>query len=137
VIIRKTAGMGGRRRHESERGAAAVEMALILPILVAVVFGIIEFGFAFNAQIALTQAVREGVRVGAIGDAPSAALMTTRMQEAYTGISGDPEVDTAEACPPDATDGQARLVGRIDYTTPVGQFGPFTLRGTAVMRCGG
>jgi Flp pilus assembly protein TadG len=127
-----------RRRAGREDGAAAVEMALILPVLLIVVFGIIEFGFAFNAQIALTQAVREGVRVGAIGEAPSETLMGTRMGEAYIGVTGAaPTVENAVACAPDDTDGQAELTGAIAYETPIGRFGPFTLRATAVMRCGG
>ena len=44
-------------------GAAAVEMALVLPLLFMLVFGIIEFGFIFNRFITVTHAAREGVRV--------------------------------------------------------------------------
>ena len=39
-----------------------VEFAIILPLLVIVVFGIIEFGRAYNTKITLTHAAREGVR---------------------------------------------------------------------------
>jgi Flp pilus assembly protein TadG len=111
-------------------------MALVLPILLIVVFGIIEFGFAFNAQISLTQAVREGVRVGSVGPDPSTDDMEERMTEAYSALGdASPVVDESTAC----TDAepQATLTGRVNYTTPIGQFGPFTLRATAVMRCGG
>ena len=51
------------RRRRGERGAAAVEMALILPVLLLLVGGIIDFGRAFNAQMTLTQAAREGARM--------------------------------------------------------------------------
>jgi hypothetical protein len=49
-----------------QRGASAVEMALVLPILVLLVFGIIEFGaYLYNQQV-LTNASREGARAGII-----------------------------------------------------------------------
>jgi Flp pilus assembly pilin Flp len=50
----------------SDRGAAAVEFALLLPLLVLLVFGMIDFGRAINAQITITQAAREGARVLAL-----------------------------------------------------------------------
>jgi Flp pilus assembly protein TadG len=58
-----------RNKHEGHRdcGAAAVEMALVLPLLLLVLFGLIDFGRAFNAQMQLTQAAREAVRVKALG----------------------------------------------------------------------
>ena len=46
-----------------DRGAAAVEFALLLPLLLLLVFGIIDFGRALNAQVTLTQAAREGARL--------------------------------------------------------------------------
>jgi hypothetical protein len=129
---------GSRRHaHDSEQGAAAVEMALILPLLLTLVFGIIEFGFVFNAQISLTQAVREGVRVGAIGDDMTEANMLGRMEDSYLGIGGGTLSGSGTPCASGDTDGQARLTGRLAYTTPIGRFGPFTLEAEAVMRCGG
>ena len=56
------------RRIRDERGQATVEFALILPILLLLILGIIEFGKAWNiAQIA-TDAVREGTRKCVIAD---------------------------------------------------------------------
>lgn len=54
------------KRRASERGAAAVEFALILPILLTLVFGIIEFGWAFGQQVSLGNAAREAARTMAI-----------------------------------------------------------------------
>ena len=48
-----------------DRGAAAVEFALLLPVLLLIVFGLIAFGRALNAQIPLTQAAAGGARRGA------------------------------------------------------------------------
>jgi hypothetical protein len=68
-------------RTNNEHGAAAVEMALVLPILLLLVFGIIEFGFIFNRYISVTHSAREGVRLLALGvesgDAEARATDTT------------------------------------------------------------
>ena len=55
------------QRRRDDRGAALVEFALVLPVLVLFVFGIVEFGRAYNARIELTSAVREGARAAALG----------------------------------------------------------------------
>ena len=49
--------MRQRLRRESE-GVVAVEFALILPILAILVFGIIEFGMLFRANLTVSQAAR-------------------------------------------------------------------------------
>lgn len=59
---------GGRpmKLHSSQRGVAAVEFALVLPLLLAITFGLIEFGlFMYNQQV-LTNAAREGARAGIV-----------------------------------------------------------------------
>ena len=48
-----------------QAGAAAVEFALLFPLFMIIVFGIIDMGFAFNQKINLTQATREASRFGA------------------------------------------------------------------------
>lgn len=50
----------------NQRGAAAVEFALILPLLVLLMLGIIIFAQAFNAYISVTHAAREGARLAAV-----------------------------------------------------------------------
>lgn len=49
-------------RSEDRRGAAAVEMAIILPLLLTLIFGIIEFGRAMMVQQILVNAAREATR---------------------------------------------------------------------------
>ena len=78
-----------RRRHAAsdsrDRGSVAVEFALLLPVLLLLIFGIIDFGRAINDQITLTQAAREGARLASLGYSTSA--VTTRAQSAATGLS--------------------------------------------------
>jgi hypothetical protein len=50
-----------------EDGAAAVEFALLLPLLVLLLFGLIQFGAAFNTRIQATNAAREGARMAVVG----------------------------------------------------------------------
>jgi hypothetical protein len=49
-----------------EDGAAAVEFALVLPVLIVILFGIIEFGFALYNKEVITNASREGARAGIV-----------------------------------------------------------------------
>jgi Flp pilus assembly protein TadG len=49
-----------------ERGAAAVEFALVLPILIVIVFGIINFGIVLAQKASLAGAVRTGARYGSV-----------------------------------------------------------------------
>lgn len=57
-------------KRNNQRGAAAVEFALILPVLLLILFGVIEFGLVmFNKQV-ITNASREGARFGIVSDTP-------------------------------------------------------------------
>lgn len=55
--------------HRNEEGQSLVEFALLLPVLMIILLGIVEFGFMFNAKITLNSAAREGARVYAITNA--------------------------------------------------------------------
>jgi Flp pilus assembly protein TadG len=82
-----------------ERGAAAVEFALILPVIILLLFGIIEFGRAWNVKQVLTDAAREGARVAAVNNSilPAGdidALVRTTVADAAqrAGLDTDPAV---------------------------------------------
>lgn len=55
-----------RRMTKEERGQAMVEFAIVVPILLLLVFGIIQFGILFNHYQTLTDAVRVGARQAAV-----------------------------------------------------------------------
>jgi Flp pilus assembly protein TadG len=60
--------MGSKDR--SQRGASAVEFAIMAPLFVAVLFAIVEFGLILYTQSMLTHASREGARFGVVYCSP-------------------------------------------------------------------
>lgn len=60
-------------RRFGERGAALVEMALVLPLLMMIVFGVIEFGTTYSNYLGLRDGVRNAARSGAVGNTGSSA----------------------------------------------------------------
>jgi Flp pilus assembly protein TadG len=54
------------RRLRDERGSELIELALVLPILLLIVAGIIDFGFLFERYEVVTNAAREGARIGVL-----------------------------------------------------------------------
>jgi Flp pilus assembly protein TadG len=130
-------------RQARDRGAAAVEFALLFPLLMLIVFGIIDFGRALNAQITLTQAAREGVRLDALGE-PDVSAET---QAAATGLS--PVTVTVTACPLGAGPTVNAVVNvsySFNFVTPIGAIAgliggsgslgsPVTLTAQGVMPC--
>ena len=136
-MTRRRPGNGAR-----DRGAAAVELALLLPVLLLLVFGLIDLGRALNAQITLTQAAREGARLAAL----SQANVVSRAQAAATGLSG--VTVTVTACPSGGATADATVQVSYPFTfiTPLGAIarlfgssGPgssLTLTATSVMACG-
>ena len=92
-------------RTNNEDGAAAVEMALVLPILLLLVFGIIEFGFIFNRYISVTHAAREGVRQLALGVSAEDAELKAE------GATGD--VVSADVSDPIACTASEPAVGEV------------------------
>ena len=63
--------MSLHKKLRSESGASAVEFALLLPVLMLILFGIIEFGMALYRQAILTNASREGARLGIVQSVPA------------------------------------------------------------------
>ena len=57
-------------RWKSQKGAAAVEFALVLPMLVMLAFGIIEFSLLLYDKAVITNASREGARAGIVSQSP-------------------------------------------------------------------
>lgn len=74
--------------RRNERGAALAEFAFVAPILLILLFGIVEFAVAFNRAQAVEASAREGARLASISTTTSGAV-TTRVNEALAGITMD------------------------------------------------
>jgi Flp pilus assembly protein TadG len=67
---------------KNESGQAMVEFAIILPILLVLVFGIIQFGITFNNYMTLTDAVRRRGRPPSAADIGRSAPLRRRVRSA-------------------------------------------------------
>jgi hypothetical protein len=67
--------MRRQRAGESDRGAAAVEFALVVPVLLMILFGIIDYGLFFNNSLSVKQGVREAARQGVVTNYGSGCTM--------------------------------------------------------------
>ncbi len=125
------------RDPTGDSGAAAVEFALLIPLLVLLLGAVVDFGLAFNTQISLTHAAREGVRVEALGTGDPIATAIAAFDAPAAQIVDPPVLE--QACP--STDG-ARLVVTASTSIFLLSMLPFVddelaLEGQAVMRCNG
>jgi Flp pilus assembly protein TadG len=129
---RRGFGRAGRRRARGERGAALVELAIIMPIFVILVFGILEFGITYNNYISLRQGTREAARQAAVGNFGSTTTCS------LTGLTGSPSTDVQKVmCLAKSQSGLAYantrvkvITGNPDFTTD----GTFT-KGDSIIVC--
>lgn len=74
--------------RRDEQGASAVEFALVVPIFLMLVFGLVTCALAYNDSLSINNAAREGSRLGAaldyVSDPPAwADSVQTRVQQTY------------------------------------------------------
>ena len=111
----------------SEKAAALVEFAIVLPILLLIVFGIVDFGRALYTANNLTSAVREGARLASTQISPDATVAAQKTAVsnavkayvvAFGGNAGAPTVsETFSGAPPNM---QSITVSIVSYPfTPI------------------
>lgn len=127
-----------RRLREDRRGQAMVELAIVLPILLLLVMGIIDFGRIYHGYLAVTTAAREAARQAAIG--------ATDAEIKETALTAASPLDTAALSVQVSPGESGRYPGtaitvEVRYSLPLltpiiqGMLpNPFTVTGQAVMK---
>jgi Flp pilus assembly protein TadG len=137
--------VGGWR---SERGSELIEFAMVAPILILLAAGIFEFGMMFRTYEAVTNAAREGARVGVLPAYEAHAPVEGRVNAFLTasGLTGPRTVTSlpvVTVATPAGTFSARRVVVTYTYQPVVlapigaafgGSFGAIPLRGVSVMR---
>jgi Flp pilus assembly protein TadG len=147
------------RRHREQSGASAVEFALVSPVLIMLVFGIMAFGILLAQKLALGNAAREAARFGVVGERTCGQIRTAAQDAATTiGMTGtnatvtikvgSTQATSVNKCPSGSdavkpcagsADGSIAYV-QIDYTSRlviplVIAKNSFPINGAGVFRC--
>ena len=128
----------------TERGASAVEFAIVLPVLFLIIAGIVDFGRMYFYQIQLANAAREGARAAAVGTLTQDEIKTRATQSA----GGIPVADLSFPGMVTCGTGNASVTVKASFEwlvmgPAISMIGgswsnsPNSLQSTAVMKCGG
>lgn len=136
-----------KRWIQADTGQDLLEYALVLPIFLLLVLGVIEFGLLFYEYNTVTNAAREGARAGVVMESPgcSRTCLANRVQTAAhaTAVGLDPDefIVTVDWCDSACTIPQVRVTAnyRANFIThmmveAVGGSGQVTLESTATMQ---
>jgi Flp pilus assembly protein TadG len=117
--------------HSSDSGAAAVEFALVVPLLMAIIIGTVEFGFRYQQKIEYTNAAMQAARTMSIKNDQVAA---TAEVTGFTGNSSDVVTFSSGGCTAPNTTVQVSVVGNPASLTHLFG-GTFTVRAKGKVRC--
>jgi Flp pilus assembly protein TadG len=85
-----------RGRRLGEQGQSLLEMALVLPMLLALVIGIVELGRAWNVRQVITNAAREGARLAVVNSTPDEDTVQAAVESRLEDAGLDPGTATIE-----------------------------------------
>ncbi len=113
------------KKYRREDGQAMVEFALILPIFLLILCGIIDFGWLFYNQLSLNNACREGARYAVVNTAENADTFAiiNHIENSTTTVFANDGVDitVTYSSPSDPTSGDVTVSMQADisFFTPV------------------
>jgi Flp pilus assembly protein TadG len=94
-------------------------MAIVMPLLLLLIFGIIEFGLLLTAQISVTEAAREGARAATVDRDPSAARDRVQLLNSEFDIDAG-ESNGCGSNPAPGDDAVIVVTYRHEFLTPLG-----------------
>ncbi len=112
--VQKQSNRPAGRRPRRRRAAAVVEMAVVTPLLLTLLFGVIEFGWIFMVMETMTNATREACRVAVLQGTTDDEI-ETRFQEAVEPTGLDPADVTLEIVHATAEDPVVTIRARVLY----------------------
>lgn len=120
----------------NDRGAAAVEFALVVPLLLLLTIGIVAFGQAFHVQTVLDNAARDAVRTFTLTreDPGPAALQVAQDAAASAVTLSAGQVSIPSDCPSGTS---ATVAITLEDFTLLGGMWTVDLTGSGTMRCNG
>lgn len=136
LVSRQKQNYSGKPLPRVAKATAVVELAVVLPLVLTLLFGIVEFGWVFMVSQTLTTSAREACRVAILeGTTDQEILAKIDQYMSNTGVGGY-AVDISHATPGDPTEVVTLTVPYADISLLGGYFnlGDFTLRGYAAMR---
>ena len=71
-----------RKRTDGEKGQSLVEFAILLPVLIMLLVGIVEIGWGLNSYLTVVDSARDGARLGSKGSATDAEITALVVREA-------------------------------------------------------
>jgi len=128
-----------RRRRGEDQGSAAVEFVLVLPVLLIILFSIIDFGRMLHAKLQLAEAAREGARAAALQTGEDAINTVDTLVGGMKDSMTPYVIVSCGEHPAPGQDATVTLNYRFEFVTPLAFFGVggngITLTQTAVMPC--
>lgn len=119
-----------REGRTGDTGASALEFAVVVPVLLLLLFGMIEFGLIFQGQLAVTHAAREGARLAAVQNGALYSVAAVENRAYPLRVADGLSVSLSE---PDAR--SVRVTVSYPWSGRIVPFGsPMMLSSSATMR---
>ena len=106
-----------RKFRKDDRGQAIVELALVLPVILLLIVGVLEFARAWNLHQVMTDAVREGARRAAIADGAPLDSVKAPMWRSLVQFGYNPDASHGNAYMDVSPAGSFKVSGDIVTVT--------------------
>jgi Flp pilus assembly protein TadG len=108
-----------RRTVAESSGQAIIEFALLLPLFLLLLFGMVDFGRVYSALVTQTNAAREGARLGVTGATQAAIITRSQSTSANSCNNGNPAVAVQGAKGASGTDVVVTVSCNLKLITPL------------------